>query len=398
MALTDIKIKALKPGIKPDKTPTKKSYKVSDERGLYLEVTPSGSKLWRFKYRIDGREKLLSVGIYPDIGLKEARNARDELRKQVANGIDPSHLRKAKKHSRAGHETFEYIAREWHEKFKRNWTEDHASRTLKRLEQNIFPWLGSRNIKEIKPSDLLESLQRVEKRGALETAHRIKQICGQVFRYAISTSRAENDITAALKEALPPNKVKHHASITEPSKIGSLLRAIEGYDGTFITKCALKLAPLVFVRPGELRHAEWSEFDIEQAEWRIPAEKMKMRTLHIVPLSTQALSVIEELRPFSGDGKYLFPSIRAKSRPMSDNTVNGALRRLGYESDEMTGHGFRSMASTLLNENGWNKDAIERQLAHSERDGVRAAYNYAEYLSERKEMMQFWADYLESLK
>jgi integrase len=398
MALTDIKVKALKAGIKPDKSLTNKSYKVTDERGLYLEVTPSGSKLWRFKYRIDGKEKLLSLGIYPDISLKEARASRDEFRKQVANGINPSDVRKAKKRSREGYDTFEFVAREWHEKFKHNWTDNHAHRTLARLEQNVFPWLGKNNISEITSPDLLTALRRVEERGALETAHRIKQICGQVFRYAIATGRAEHDITLALKEAIPPAKAKHHSTITDPREIGCLLRAIDGYEGMFITKCALKLAPLVFVRPGELRHAEWSEFDINKAEWRIPAEKMKMRSLHIVPLSSQALSVLAELSSFSGEGKYLFPSVRSKTRPMSNNTVNAALRRLGYQSDDMTGHGFRSMASTLLNENGWNKDAVERQLAHTERNNVRAAYNYAEYLLERKKMMQFWADYLDSLK
>lgn len=398
MALTDIKIKALKPGIKPDKTLTSKSYKVSDERGLYLEVTPSGSKLWRFKYRIDGKEKLLSLGIYPDIGLKEARASRDELRKQVANGINPSDLRKAKKRSKEDSDSLESVAREWHEKFKHTWTEDHAQRILTRLEQDIFPWLGKININEISSPQLLNALRRVEDRGALETAHRIKQVCGQVYRYAIATGRAERDITIALKEAIPPARAKHHPTITNPKEIGGLLRAIDGYEGMFVTKCALKLAPLLFVRPGELRHAEWAEFNFSDAEWRIPAEKMKMRIMHIVPLSTQALDVLADLRNFSGNGKYLFPSVRAKSRPISENTVNGALRRLGYESSEMTGHGFRSMASTLLNENGWNKDAVERQLAHSERNSVRAAYNYAEYLPERRRMMQYWADYLDSLK
>ncbi len=397
MALSDTKIRSLKAGIKPDGTSTAKAYKVTDEKGLYIEVKPSGSKLWRFKYRYGGKEKLLSVGIYPDVSLKDARAKRDELRKQVASGVDPSDLRKAEKLVKAGMDSFEFVAREWHSKHKINWSESHATRTLSRLQNDVFPWIGNKNIGEIKPPELLQVLRRVESRGALETAHRIHQVCGQIFRYAVATGRAERDSAADLKGALPPAKPKHHASIVDPKKIGELLRAIGSYSGAFVTSCALKLAPLVFVRPGELRNAEWSEFDLEKAEWRIPAEKMKMKTLHIVPLSKQAILILEELKPLTGSGKYLFPSTRTKTRPMSENTVNAALRRLGYSKEDMTGHGFRSMASTLLNEQGWNKDAIERQLAHSERDGVRAAYNYAEYLPERKRMMQAWADYLDGL-
>lgn len=278
-----------------------------------------------------------------------------------------------------------------------NWVESHASRTLTRLENDIFPYLGNKLAGEITAPELLVALRRVENRGALETAHRILQVCGQIFRYAIATGRAERDIAADLKGALPPAKVKHHPSITDPKQIGALMRAIRGYPGSIITATALKLAPLVFVRPGELRQAEWSEIDIDKAEWRIPAEKMKMNAPHIVPLSDQAISVLEEIMPVTGRDKYVFPSNRTITRPMSDNTINAALRRLSYGKDEMTGHGFRSMASTLLNEQGWDRDAIERQLAHSERDGVRAAYNYAEYLPKRKEMMQSWADYLDRL-
>lgn len=397
MPLSDIKIKALKPKVKPDGTPTNKAYKVTDEKGLYLEVKPSGSKLWRFKYRIEGKEKLLSVGVYPDISLKKARERRDDLRKQVADGIDPSEARKAEKRSKAGQESFEAVTREWHQKHKHNWSEEHAERTLTRFEKNVFPWLGSKNINDITAPELLAVLRRIETRGALDTAHRTHQQCGQVFRYAVATGRAERDPSADLKGALPPAKTKHHASMTDPKQIGALLRAINGYSGYYPTQCALRFAPLVFVRPKELRSAEWSEFDLDKAEWRIPAEKMKMGVLHIVPLSRQALAILEELKPLTGSGKYLFPSNRTKERPMSDNTINGALRRLGFTKEEMTGHGFRSMASTLLNEQGWNPDAIERQLAHSEKDGVRAAYNYAEYLPERKEMMQAWADYLDGL-
>lgn len=397
MPLTDIKIRNAKPGIKPDGSQSNKPYRMSDERGLYLEVSPTGGKYWRFKYRIKGKEKRLSLGVYPDVSLKLARERRDDCRRKVADGLDPSDIRKAEKLAEAGAQSFEYVAREWHSKHRVNWSESHASRTLARLQNDVFPWIGNKNICDIKPPELLDTLRRVEHRGALETAHRIHQVCGQIFRYAVATGRAERDPAADLKGALPPAKPKHHASIVEPQKIGELLRAINGYSGSFITSCALKLAPLLFVRPGELRKAEWSEFDLENAEWRIPAKKMKMKTVHIVPLSKQAIKIIEDLKPLSGRGKYLFPSIRSSNRPMSENTINAALRRLGYAKEDMTGHGFRSMASTLLNEQGWNKDAIERQLAHSERDGVRAAYNYAEYLPERKQMMQHWADYLGEL-
>lgn len=397
MPLSDIKIRALKAGIKPDGTTTSKAYRVTDEKGLYLEVKPTGSKLWRFKYRFVGKEKLLSVGIYPDVSLKQAREQRDQLRKQIANGVDPSNIRKAEKLSNAGQLSFEFVAREWHQKFRHRWSEKYALNTINRLEREVFPFIGSKNINDIKAPELLAVLRRMESRGILETAHRVHQKCGQIFRYAVATGRAERDPSTDLKGALPPVKVKHHASIIEPQQIGGLLRAINGYSGSFVTVCALRLAPLVFVRPGELRHAEWAEFDLEKAEWRIPAEKMKMASVHVVPLSKQAITVIETLKPLTGSGKYLFPSIRTTTRPMSENTVNGALRRLGYTGDEMVGHGFRSMASTILNEQGWNRDAIERQLAHSERDGVRAAYNYAEYLPERKRMMQAWADYLDGL-
>jgi integrase len=387
--LSDIKIKSLKP--------KDKLYSITDEKGLSLEVSPKGGRWWRFKYRFEGKQKRCSLGTYPEVSLKQARNKRDEYRALVASGIDPLASRKAEKLSKSGYDTFEYVAREWHSKFKLNWSESHASRILIRLENDVFPWIGKHNITHITAPELLKTLRRVESRGALETAHRIHQVCGQIFRYAVATGRAERDPAADLKGALPPAKPKHHPSVTDPVKIGELMRAIQSYSGHFVTACALKLAPLVFVRPGELRHAEWSELDLELGEWRIPAEKMKMKTLHIVPLSKQALVILNDLQPLTGGGKYLFPSIRTKERPISENTINGALRRLGYSKDQMTGHGFRSMASTILNEQGWNKDAIERQLAHSERDGVRAAYNYAEYLPERKRMMQEWADYLDDL-
>ncbi|MCO4794286.1 MAG: tyrosine-type recombinase/integrase [Bacteriovoracaceae bacterium] len=398
MSLTNIKVKSAKPGIKPDGTPTDKRYKLTDGKGLYLEVAPKGGKWWRFKYRFAGKEKRLSLGVYPEISLKEARDRRDELRKQVANGLDPSYVRKAEKVSEAGLESFEHVAREWHSKFRSNWTEGHAARTLTRIEKDVFPWLGKRNITEITAPELLQVLNRVEKRGAFETAHRINQICGQIFRYAIATSRAERDLSTDLKGALTPTRVKHHASITDLNQVGELLRAIDSYTGSSITALALRLSPLLFVRPGELRQAEWLEIDLIGKEWRIPAEKMKMRELHIVPLSKQAISLLNELQPLTGKSKYLFPSIRTITRPMSNNTINASLRRLGYTKEQMTAHGFRSMASTILNEKGWNRDVIERQLAHAERDSVRAAYNYADYIEERKKMMQYWADLLDELK
>lgn len=391
MALTVAQVKNAKP--------KEKAYKLADDRGLYLLINPNGSKLWKLKYRFAGIEKKLSLGAFPEVRLADARDAREEARKQMTNNIDPGVLKNSVKRSRklAAENSFEAIAREWHAKFTPKWTKEHGERILIRLEQNIFPWVGKRPITEVTAPEILSALRRVENRGAIETAHRISQVCGQVFRYAIVTGRAERNPAADLRGVLAPVKQKHHASITDPIAVGKLLRAINDYEGFFVTKCALQLAPLFFVRPGELRHAEWSEFDFENAEWRIPAEKMKMRVQHIVPLSTQAITILQELKAFTGDGKYVFPGIRSSKRPMSENTVLGALRRLGYTTDEMTGHGFRSLASTLLNENGWNRDAVERQLAHAERNNIRAAYNYAEYLPERRKMMQWWADYLEKL-
>jgi integrase len=377
-----------------------KAYRLSDEKGLYLEVMPNGSKYFRLKYRFDGKEKRLAFGVYPETGLKDARQKREEARKALSQGIDPGEQRKAMKAAQAGADSFEAVAREWFAKFSPNWTVEHGERILRRLERDIFPWLGKRPTGEISAPELLACLRRIESRGALDTAHRAHQNCGQVFRYAVATGRAERDPCGDLRGALPPVRDKHHASITDPKAIGDLLRAIEGYKGAYVTKAAMSLAPLVFVRPGELRQAEWAEFNLDGAEWRIPAEKMKMRDPHIVPLSTQALGVLRELHPLTGRGRYVFPSARTPSgdRCMSENAVLAALRRLGYGKDEMTGHGFRSMASTLLNEQGWHRNAIERQLAHAERNAVRAAYNYAEHLPERRKMMQAWADYLDGLK
>jgi len=392
MPLTNVEIKQLKP--------TEKPFKAADERGLYLLVNPNGSKLWKFKYRFSGKEKKLSFGAYPDVTLAQARQKRDEARNNLANDIDPGILKNSIKRSKklAAANSFEAIAREWHAKYTPSWSTDHGKRVLIRLEQNMFPWVGKHPITEVTAPELLSALRRTESRGAIETARRVHQMCGQVFRYAIATGRAERDPSADLKGALAPVKKKHLASIIDPVEIGKLLRAIDGYVGFEITRYALQLSALFFVRPGELRKAEWCEINFDTFEWRIPASKMKMRQMHIVPLSKQAVSILKDLHALTGDGKYVFPAMTSKTRCMSENTVNGALRRLGYTSNEMTAHGFRSMASTLLNEQGWNRDAIERQLSHAERNNIRAAYNYAEYLPERKKMMQHWADYLDTLK
>jgi Integrase len=398
--LTDTAIRNAKPG--------QKSYRMFDGGGMYMEVTPAGGKLWRLKYRFGGKEKRLALGAYPEVPLSQgnkdapnypgARQKAFAARTLLAQGVDPATIKHAQKTAeRIAGETFEFVARQWHEKFSTRWTPGHAARIMTSLQQDAFPWIGSKPIRSILPPEVLSVARRVESRGAIETAHRLVGNIGMVFRYAVASGLANSDPTRDLRGALSPTNEMHHASITAPKDVATLMQSIAGYKGSLVTRCALRLAPLVFVRPGELRHAEWPEFNIDTAEWRIPAVKMKMRAQHIVPLSRQALEVLKELRPLTGSGRYLFPSERTSDRPMSDNTVNAALRRLGYSKEEMTGHGFRSMASTLLNEQGWNRDAIERQLAHAERNNVRAAYNFAEFLPERRKMMQGWADYLESL-
>ena len=391
MALTATSIKNARTVDKP--------LKLFDGGGLYLLVNPNGARWWRFKYRYLGKEKLLSFGTYPDVSLKDARDRRDEARKQLAADIDPGEHRKAMKSTLAvrSENSFEIVAREWFAKYSPIWAAGHSDKIIRRLERDIFPWLGGRPIAELTAPELLAALRRIESRGAIETAHRAQQNCSQVFRYAVATGRAERDPTADLRGALTSVKERHHASITDPRRVGELMRAIDGYRGSLVTKCALRLAPLVFVRPGELRKAEWIEFDLDGAEWRIPAARMKAREQHIVPLAKQAVAILQDLHGLTGDKQHVFPGVRTNGRAMSENTVNAALRRLGYAKDEMTGHGFRSMASTLLNEQGWHRDAIERQLAHAERNNVRAAYNFAEHLPERRKMMQAWADYLDKL-
>jgi integrase len=392
MSLTDTTIRNAKPKDKP--------FKLSDEKGLYLLIAPTG-KYFRFDYRFNGKRKTLALGVYPDVSLATARDKRNEARTQVANGVDPCELRKITKRTKEEQaaNSFEAVAREWFTKNKvSKWTESHASKVLTRMERDIFPWIGSKPIIEVKAPELLAALRRIESRGAVDTAHRAKQDCSQIFRYAISTGRGERDPAADLRGALQPIKKNHFPAITTPSRMRELLRALEGYSGSFVVKCALRLAPLVFVRPGELRQAEWKEISFDLEEWRIPGEKMKMNVMHIVPLSPQALDILKELHPLTGHGKYVFPSIRTESRPMSENSVNAALRRLGYMQDEMTGHGFRAMASTSLHEQGWPSDVIERQLSHGERNPVKAAYNHAEHLPERRKMMEAWANYLDRLK
>ncbi len=393
MPLTDTALRNAKPGPKP--------VKLYDERGLFVIVTPSGGKWWRLKYRFDGKEKLLSLGIYPDVGLKGARERRDTARKLLADGIDPGVNRKAQKAAREDRATnsFELVAREWYEKFSTNWVDAHGSRIIRRLERDIFPHLGGRPVAEISAPELLAVVRRIENRGALETAHRALGNCGQVFRYAIATGRAQRDPSGDLRGALPPVKGEHFAAITEPKLAGGLLRTLDGYQGTVTVNCALRLAPLVFVRPGELRAAEWAEFDLDAAEWRIPGAKMKMDNDHIVPLSTQALAILREIREVTGTGRYVFPSARTGDRPMSDNAILAAMRRMGITKDEMSGHGFRAMARTILDEViGVRPDLIEHQLAHAVKDANGRAYNRTAHLPERRKMMQQWANYLDVIK
>lgn len=379
--------------------PREKPFKLSDGQGLYVLINKTG-KYFRYDYRFAGKRKTLALGVYPNTSLAEAREKHSSARKLLQQGIDPSKNKKLEKitQQEKASNSFESIAREWHTKQKERWSPKTAINAIRRLEANVFPWIREKSVTEIIAPEILLLLQRIESRGATDTAHRVKFLCSQVFRYAIATCRAERDPTADLRGALQPVKSKNRAAITDTKQIGGLLRAIDGYEGHIITQCALQLAPLTFVRPGELRHAEWSEIDFDKAEWKIPAKKMKMDIAHIIPLSRQAIQILEKVAPVTDSDKYVFPSLRSTDRPMSDNTILAALRRMGYDREEMSGHGFRGMASTLLHENGWDSEVIERQLAHKERNKVKAAYNHAQHLSKRREMMQWWADYLDSLK
>ncbi|WP_186190721.1 tyrosine-type recombinase/integrase [Burkholderia gladioli] len=369
--------------------------KLFDGGGLFLELRASGAKKWRLKYRFNGKENLLTFGDYPLVSLAEARAKRDEAKRTLAAGLDPAMQRDMSRHAQivAAQNTFETVAREWHEMQCGTWSVDHARRVMDRLEKDVFPHLGRRPISEISAPELLAVIRRIESRGALETSRKTHQTCGQVFRYAIAVGKAERDPSPDLRGALKTRAVKNMARVSE-GELPELLAAIEGYDGDRRTKLALRLLSLTFVRTVELRFAEWSEFDLERAEWRIPAPRMKMRQPHIVPLSRQALAVIQAIRDTTTNKRWLLPSPRNPEQPISENTILYALYRMGFHG-RMTGHGFRGLASTVLNERGFSPDWIERQLAHTEQNSIRAAYNHAQHLPERHRMMQWWADYLD---
>ncbi|SMC27644.1 Integrase [Andreprevotia lacus DSM 23236] len=393
--LTDPECRNAKPG--------DKDRKLFDGSGLFLLVKANGSKLWRMKYKQpgSGKESLLSFGPYPEISLGDARRQREGIRSQLAQGIDPAEQRKITKEAAtlATENSFETVALTWFDKYLKGKSESHRERTLNRLVSDIFPWIGKRPIGNIRPHELLSCLRRIEDRGAIETAHRVRWSCSKVFRYAIACGLCDSDPADLLKEALQRPIQTAFPTITAPHEIGELLRAIDGLTGSVVVRIAARLAPITFVRPGELRQAEWTEIDFEKAEWRIPPNKMKSRVVHIVPLSRQALLLLGEIYALTGSGRYVFPSERTRERPMSENTINAALRRLGYTKEQFTGHSFRKIASTQLNESHlWHIDAIERQLAHGERNGIRATYNHAEYMPERIKMMQWWADHLDTLR
>jgi len=398
MALTDVKVRNEKAG--------EKQKKLFDGDGLFLLImppgkkTPNGSKCWRLKYRFGGKEKLLALGTYPEVSLSDARDRRSEARKLLANGIDPGEERKTKKALDADNaaNTFEVVARDWYDKNKQGWSGGHSTTVLSYLEKNAFPVIGKRPISTITSPDVLKMLQDIESRKAISTAHRVRAICSQIFEYAISIGKTVNDPVAPLRKALSKHEVQHLAAITDPKEAAALLRAIDNYQGSYSVKCALRFAPLVFVRPGELRKAEWSEIDLDKAEWCIPAEKMKMKSPHIVPLSQQAVEILKELFPLTGDGKYVFPG-RNRTQPISGNTLTAALGYMGYEQDVMSAHGFRAMARTILDEVLQVRiDFIEHQLAHKVIDPNGRAYNRTAHLEERRKMMQLWADYLDGLK
>jgi len=393
--LTDIEVKKAK------FDPSKKITKLSDGGGLYLLVAPTGSKLWRFQYRFGDKQKMLAFGSYPSLSLAEARQRRDDAKKLLANGVDPGEFKKIHKASQTAliENSFESVAREWHLKSSGSWSEVHAKTLLDRLEKDVFPYLGPRAIADIKPIEFLATVRRIESRGALDTAHRVLNSCSQILRYAVATCRAESDCTRDLRGALPAVKFGHRAALTDPKAVAGLLRAIEGFAGSFVVKCALQLAPVLFVRPGELRGMEWTELDLDANEWNIPAERMKMKLPHLVPLPSQAVAILKDLHPLTGHSKYVFPSLRTPLRCISENTINAGLRRLGFAKEEITGHGFRATARTMLHEIlGFTPDAIEAQLAHAVPDRLGRAYNRTTHLEERRKMMQVWADYLDGLK
>jgi integrase len=381
--------------------PREVRYKLSDAHGLYLQVEPNGSKYWRLKYSFAGKQKTLSFGVYPGVTLAQARKRQRDARRLLGEFIDPGeHKRQLKRAAIAAClHTFEAVGRDWFGKFSTGWVASHSATVLRRLETDVFPYLGPRPIASVEADELLEVIRRVERRGAIATAHRCLQYCQSIFRYAIATCRAKRNPAPDLRGALAPVKHKHFASITDPQRVAELLKAIDGYQGALATRCALQLAPLIFVRPGELRKAEWTDVNPDAAEWRIPAEQTKMRNALIVPLSRQAIEILRTLKAHTGRRQYLFPNVRRPTRPMSEGAVNGALRRLGYTNDDMTGHGFRALARTILDEVlEFRVEWIEHQLAHQVKDPNGRAYNRTAFLPQRKEMMQRWADYLDGLR
>ena len=393
MPLTEIKVKSIKPEAK--------AKRYFDGGGMYLEVSPKGSKYWRFKYRFGGKEKRLALGVYPDVSLKDAREKLSDARKLLDQEIDPSQHKKDKKLLRveASKNSFRAISEEWIKKQANGWSEIHTTKVQRMLNKDLLPWLGTRPISEITPRELLNVLRKLEDRGALESAKRTKQVAGQVFRYGVAIGACERDPSQDLKDALATPVKTHRAAVTEPKEVGRLLLALDGYEGSPTVQAALKLAPLTFVRPGELRHAEWSEIDWEAVEWKIPGNKMKAGFDHIVPLSKQSIEALREIHPLTGHRQYIFPSGRSPKRPMSNNAVLAAMRRMDIPKDQMSGHGFRAMARTILDEVlGYRVDWIEHQLAHAVRDVHGRAYNRTAHLEGRKEMMQRWADYLDQIK
>lgn len=392
MPLNDIKVRAAKP--------KEKAFKLTDERGLYLFITPSGGKLWRFNYRYEDKSKTLALGAYPDISLSNARQRRDDARKLLANGVDPAAVKKAVKSSKNVNvkNNFEVIAREWVTDHMADKSESHTQRILRRFELYLFPWIGAKAIDDITGPELLLAIKRVQNQNKLETAHRTLQAAGQVFRYAVQTGRCIRDVTPDLRGALPSAEVKHMAAFTEPHQAAEFLRAIEGFTGSFTVQTALRLAPLVFVRPGELRTARWADIDLELSEWRYRVPKTKNN--HLVPLSCQATELLKDIKPFSGQGEFVFMGGRDPKKPMSAAAINTALRRMGYDTKtEITGHGFRAMARTILHERlNIDPHIIEHQLAHRVPDALGAAYNRTKFIEQRKLMMQKWADYLDELR
>ena len=386
MKLTDIAIRALEPDAR-----TKKYF---DGNGLYLEVTPSGSKYWRWKYRFEGKEKRLALGVYPKVSLKEVRLLQKSASILLREGTDPAAQKKEKQ---APVITFRHVAEEWLAK-QHQWKPNHRRTVVGRLNNDVYNTLGDRPIDDLQPIDFLHTLRHIEARGAHVTAHKVKGICGQICRYAVASCIIPSDPTRDLKGALTPPKRNHFAAFTTKEEAGALMRVIKGYNGFFVTKCALLMTAYTFTRQGELRHAEWSEVDLSERQWIVPAHKMKMKREHIVPLSGQVMELLLDLRKVSGQGKYLFPSLRTDEKPISENTCNGALRRMGFTKEEMTAHGFRAMASSILNEAGYNPDVIEMQLAHVPANKIRAAYNRAQYLPERYKLMQDWADMLDAFE